>query len=110
MQDVNNTHLFRLALRMQRHEGYDYKLTRRCSTSMVFAPIPTICGRGNAIMDLLLEDEARFAQAVPALRKIHHSFSEFLTFFNSGGVTAKTGYLPLPMPASCGRSMRSIAS
>ena len=52
----------------------------------------------TTIVDLLLEDEARLAQAVPYFRMIHHRPCEFLTFLNSGGVTAKTGYLPLPMP------------
>ena len=97
VQDVHNTHLFRLALRMQHHEGYDYNVSVFDEHAICTDPDDLWAGN-NAIVDLLLEDEARFAQAVPYFRKIHHRLSEFLTFLNSGGVTAKTGYLPLPMP------------
>jgi hypothetical protein len=48
-------------------------------------------------VDLLLEDKARFFRKVPHLALIHENYSEFLTFLNSGGVGAKTAYVPLPM-------------
>jgi len=97
VQDVHNTIFFRLALRMQRHEGYDYNVSVFDESAICTDPDDLWAGN-NAIVDLLLEDEERLAQAVPYFRKIHHRPCEFLTFLNSGGVTAKTGYLPLPMP------------
>jgi SAM-dependent methyltransferase len=97
VQDVHNTIFFRLALRLQRHEGYDYNVSVFDDDAICTDPDDLWAGN-NAIVDLLLEAEDRFAQAVPYFRKIHHVPCEFLTFLNSGGVTAKTGYLPLPVP------------
>jgi SAM-dependent methyltransferase len=97
VQDVHNTVLFRLALRLQRHEGYDYNVSVFDDGAICTDPDDLWAGN-NAIVDLLFEDEARFAAAVPYFRRVHRQPCEFLTFLNSGGVTAKTGYLPLPMP------------
>ena len=52
----------------------------------------------NAIVDLLLEDKEQLFRKLPQFKLIYENNSEFLTFLNSGGVGAKTAYVPLPMP------------
>jgi SAM-dependent methyltransferase len=97
VQDVHCSTFLRLALRLQRHEGYDYNVSVFDESAVCTDPEDLWAGN-NAIVDLLLEDQARFLAAVPRFRLLHQAHCEFLTFLNSGGVTAKTAYLPLPMP------------
>jgi SAM-dependent methyltransferase len=97
VQDVHCSTFLRLALRLQRHEGYDFNVSVFDDSAVCTDPDDLWAGN-NAIVDLLLEDEARFLRAVPNFRLLHREHCEFLTFLNSGGVTAKTVYLPLPMP------------
>ncbi|WP_414524242.1 hypothetical protein, partial [Umezakia ovalisporum] len=49
-----------------------------------------------AIPNLLFDDKERFESSVPAFQVKHRSFSEFFMFLNSGGVIAKTFFIPLP--------------
>jgi SAM-dependent methyltransferase len=97
VQDVHCSVFMRAALRLQRHEGYDYNVDVFDDTVLCTDPNDPWAGN-NAIVDLLLEDEARFLRAIPQFRRIHRSHSEFLTLLNSGGVIARTAYVPLPMP------------
>jgi hypothetical protein len=87
----------RAALRLQRHEGYDYNVDVFDDAAICTDPADPWAGN-NAIVDLLLEDEPRFFQAIPQFREVYRSHSEFLTLLNSGGVIARTVYVPLPMP------------
>ena len=98
VQDVHCSIFMRAALRLQRHEGYDYNVDVFDRDAICTDPSDPWAGN-NAIVDLLLEDEARFFRAVPDFRLVHRSHSEFLTLLNSGGVIARTAYVPLPMPA-----------
>jgi SAM-dependent methyltransferase len=97
IQDVHCSLFMRAALRLQRHEGYDYNVDVFDDSVICTDPADPWAGN-NAIVDLLLEDEARFFRAIPQFREIHRSHSEFLTLLNSGGVIARTVYVPLPMP------------
>lgn len=97
VQDVHCSVFLRMALRLQRHEGYDYNVDVFDDEAICTDPDDPWAGN-NAIVDLLLEDEERLARAVPELVLKHRSHSEFLTLLNSGGVIAKTAYVPLPMP------------
>lgn len=97
IQDVHCSIFLRLALRLQRHEGYDYNVDVFDDEAICTDPNDEWAGN-NAIVDLLLEDRARFLESTPQLTLIHESHSEFLTLLNSGGVVAKTAYVPLPMP------------
>jgi SAM-dependent methyltransferase len=97
VQDVQCSTFLRLALRLQRHEGYDFNVDVFDEGAVCTDPEDLWAGN-NAIVDLLLEDEARFLEALPQFRRVHRADCEFLTFLNSGGVTAKTAYVPLPMP------------
>jgi len=98
VQDVHCSIFMRAALRLQRHEGYDYNVDVFDRDAVCTDPDDPWAGN-NAIVDLLFEDEARFFRSVPEFRLVHRSHSEFLTLLNSGGVIARTAYVPLPMPA-----------
>lgn len=97
VQDVHASLFLRAALRLQRHEGYDYDVDVFDESASCTDPEDPWAGN-NAIVDLLLADEARMAASVPTLRRVHKSHSEFLTLLNSGGVVAKSVFVPLPMP------------
>lgn len=95
IQDVNGSLLMRAVLRMQRHEGFDYNV------DVFDADVPCNDPKdpwsaNNAVLDLLFEDRARFAEKVPYFRIVHESYAEFLTLLNSGGVIAEAPHVPLP--------------
>ncbi len=95
VQDVHCSVFLRAALRLQRHEGYDYNVDVFDENVPCTDPNNPWAGN-NAIVDLLLEDGPRFTSKVPFFREIHRSHSEFLTLLNSGGVIGRTAYIPLP--------------
>jgi SAM-dependent methyltransferase len=95
IQDVHCSVFLRLALRLQKHEGYDFNVDVFDETVDCNDPTDPWAAN-NAIVDLLFEDEPRFQRAVPQFRRIHRSHSEFLTLLNSGGVIARSAYIPLP--------------
>ncbi|MFO0613228.1 MAG: class I SAM-dependent methyltransferase [Polyangiaceae bacterium] len=95
IQDVNGSLLMRAVLRLQRHEGFDYNVDvfdERVPCNDPSDP----WSANNAVLDLLFEDRAKFAQKVPYFRIVHESYSEFLTLLNSGGVIAEAPHVPLP--------------
>lgn len=97
VQDVHCSVFLRLALRLQRHEGYDFNADVY-DESVPCTDANDPWAANNALVDLLFEDEPRFQRAVPQFRRIHRSHSEFLTLLNSGGVIARAAHVPLPMP------------
>jgi|SRR6185369_15327920 len=97
VQDVHCSVFLRFALRAMRHEGYDYNVDVFNPDEVCTDPVDNWIGN-NAIVDLLLEDKQRLLREIPQFELIYENNSEFLTFLNSGGVGAKTAYLPLPMP------------
>ena len=95
IQEINASLLMRLLLRVMRHEGYSFNVD-------VFDP-KTICTDASdlwsancAIPNLLFDDLAAFQRQVPGFRLVTHRYRECLTMVNSGGVIAKTVYVPLP--------------
>lgn len=98
IQDMNASWCMRAILRLMRHERY-------CLTDNVFDKT-VACNNPDrpwsancAIPSLLFGDPERFEKHVPYFAVVFTGFSEFLTWLNSGGVNAKTFYLPLPLPA-----------
>jgi SAM-dependent methyltransferase len=95
IQEVNASLTMRFLLRLMRHEGYSYEPD-------VFDP-QVVCNDPQdpwsancAIPNLLFDDTARFEHSVPGFCIIHSSFSECVSMINSGGVIAKTFYIPMP--------------
>lgn len=97
LQDVRCSAFLRLALRLQRHEGYDFGVDVYDEFVPCTNPDNPWAGN-NAIVDLLLERQSELSRRVPELALVHQSYSEFLTLMNSGGVVARTAYVPLPLP------------
>lgn len=88
----------RLALRLTGHEGYDFSAdpfdpSRPCNDPD--DPWSANC----AIPNLLFDRAGVFAEHYPELELIEQKRSEFFSHFNSGGITARGPYLPLPEPA-----------
>lgn len=93
IQEVHTSISMRLILRIMRHEGYDERIN-------VFDK-STICNDPNdlwsancSIPKLLFNED--FTKNYNGWKILHDRKVEFFLFLNSGGVTAKTSYIPLP--------------
>ncbi len=96
IQEVNASLAMRVLLRTMRHEGYDFGVD--VFGNEICTDPEDLWSANCAIPNLLWDDMARFEREVPGFRCEHTGFSEFLTMINSGGVIAKTIYIPLPDP------------
>jgi SAM-dependent methyltransferase len=95
IQEINGSLALRALLHLMRHEGYSYEVDvfdETCVCNDPEDPWSANC----VIPNLLWDDEARFEYEVPAFKIVHHCYREFSTLMNSGGVIAKTKYIPLP--------------
>jgi SAM-dependent methyltransferase len=95
IQEINGSLALRALLHLMRHEGYSYEVDvfdETCVCNDPEDPWSANC----VIPNLLWDDEARFELEVPAFKIEHHRYREFSTLMNSGGVIAKTKYIPLP--------------
>ena len=97
LQDVRCSVFLQLALRLQRHEGYDFGVDVY-NEAVPCTNADNPWAGNNAVVDLLLARQAELSRRVPELALVHRSYSEFLTLLNSGGVIARTAYVPLPLP------------
>lgn len=95
IQECNCGLTTRWALRVTKHEAYDFGVDP-------FDP-DTVCNdpadpwsANCALPNLLFDDVQRFQAAHPQFVVERNELSEFLLHFNSGGVTASAPYLPLP--------------
>jgi SAM-dependent methyltransferase len=96
IQDINNSLLCRFLIRVMRSEGYNYEVDV-FDENVECSPTDEYWAGNNAIPNLLFDDRAKFEKKVPEFKIIKESFSELFIFINSGGVTAKTAYIPLPI-------------
>ena len=95
IQEINASFCARLILRLMRHEGYSYKVD--IFNRYSFCTDPDDPWSANcAIPNLLFDDKKMFHRKIPYFEICSTGFSEFFTFLNSGGVIAKTFYIPLP--------------
>ncbi len=96
IQEVNGSWSMRFLLRLMKHEGYNYSVDvfnkNEISTSE-----NDLWSGNDVIPNLLFDNLTEFKNRVGYFNCIHHSFSEFLIFLNSGGVIAKTRHIPLPL-------------
>ncbi len=95
IQEVNCSLFMRLLLHLMRHEGYSFDVDGFDKNLAACEPDKLWSGN-NAIPNLLFDDLERFKREIPYFNVVKASFSEFLVFLNSGGVTAKTFSVPLP--------------
>ncbi|TAE26768.1 MAG: class I SAM-dependent methyltransferase [Candidatus Kapaibacterium sp.] len=95
VQEVNCSLFMRLVLHLMRKEGYSYDVNVFDENAILSDPTNPWAANA-AIPNLLFDSPAQFHSNVPTFRIERDDYSEFLLFFNSGGVTAKTPYIPLP--------------
>ena len=95
ISDPNASWLFRLILRLMKHEGYSFEVNVFDDKKPSVNPQDLWAGN-NAMARLIFENTATFHKQVPYFKVVHKRFSECFLFLNSGGVTAKTFYVPLP--------------
>ncbi len=95
MHEVQASLLFRTVLRLMRHEGYSFAVNVFDENCVCTDPEDPWAGN-NAIPRLLFDDHSAFRRFQPDWRIVRDELCECLMFLNSGGVTAKTAYIPLP--------------
>jgi len=95
MHEVQASLLFCAVLRAMRHEGYSFDVDVFDQSTICTDPDDPWAGN-NAIPRLLFDDRAAFLRSQPGWRILRDDPCECLMFLNSGGVTAKTAYVPLP--------------
>ena len=93
--EVHASVLFCVVLRAMRHEGYSFEVDVFDRHCICTDPNDRWSGN-NAIPRLLFDDHKSFLHHQPGWRILRDELCECLMFLNSGGVTAKTWYLPLP--------------
>jgi SAM-dependent methyltransferase len=96
MHEPHASILFRLVLRAMRHEGYRFDVDV-FDERAVCTDADDLWAGNNAISRLLFDDHDRFHEEHPTWRIVRDEPCECLMFLNSGGVTAKTAYVPLPV-------------
>ncbi len=95
IQEINASLLMRVLLRAMRHEGYSFDVNVFDRQAICTDP-SDLWSANCAIPNLLFDDLAAFQRNVPGFRPLLHRYSECLGMVNSGGVIAKTIYVPLP--------------
>jgi SAM-dependent methyltransferase len=95
MHEPHASVLFCAVLRAMRHEGYSFDVDVFDAGAVCTDPVDLWSGN-NAIPRLLFDDHTAFARAHPGWRIVRDEPCECLMFLNSGGVTAKTAFVPLP--------------
>jgi hypothetical protein len=93
--------LMRLVLRLMRHEGWSFDVDVFSKMAILNDPHDPWSGN-NAVGDLLLfSDPERFEARLPGFKIHRNEFCECLIFLLSGGVTAKSFTINLPVWALC---------
>ena len=95
IQDVNCSLLMRVMLRVMRIEGYSFE-NDIFDRSISFSDADDLWSGNNAVPNLLFDDVDQFQANIPYFKVVRITFSECLAYLASGGVTAKTFYIPLP--------------
>jgi len=95
MHEVQASLLFCAVLRVMRHEGYSFGVNVFDENCICTDPDDPWAGN-NAIPRLLFDHHSAFLRSQPGWRILRDEPCECLMFLNSGGVTAKTAYVPLP--------------
>ncbi|MDO8504521.1 MAG: class I SAM-dependent methyltransferase [Candidatus Liptonbacteria bacterium] len=96
IQEINASFFMRLILKAMRHEGYSFEPDVFDRNKICTDP-NDLWSANCAIPNLLFDDVEKFKNKIPYFRLEKTGFSEFFNFINSGGVIAKTVYVPLPI-------------
>lgn len=95
IQEINLSFFMRLLLRLMKHEGYNYQINIYDENLICTNP-DDLWSANCAIPNLLFDNIKKFQSKISDFKIIHQSYSEFFNFLNSGGVIAKTAFIPLP--------------
>ena len=96
VQEINASLMMRFLLRAMRHEGYSFE-PDVFDENLVCTDPNDLWSANCAIPNLLFDDVQKFEKSIPEFKIVKRSYSEFFNFANSGGVIAKTRYVPLPV-------------
>ncbi len=96
IQEINASVFMCVLLRLMRHEGYDFGVNVFDREKIATDP-KDLWSANCAIPRLFFDDAKKFKEKIPYFKIERQSFSEFFNFINSGGVVAKTVYVPLPL-------------
>jgi SAM-dependent methyltransferase len=96
INEANPSFLLLLALRLMRHEGWSFDVDVFDPATPVKNPADPWSGN-NAISELMFGDRSAFRAKLPGFEVAHDSFAECLIFPLSGGVTAKSKTVELPL-------------
>ena len=96
IQEINLSFFMRVLLKLMKHEGYSYDVSIFDETFICTNP-QDLWSANCAIPNLLFDDQKLFSENIPYFRSVKSGFDEFFCFINSGGVIAKTIYIPLPV-------------
>lgn len=88
VQEINASFFLRLALKLMKHEGYNYDVDPFDKDSVCNDPENPWSGN-NALPNLLFDDMKKFEANFP-FKCVREKHTEFSIFLLSGGVTAKT--------------------
>lgn len=95
VQEINASLMMRVVLRLMRHEGYSYA-PDVFNPKIICTDPKDLWSANCAIPNLLFDNKDKFNKNVKGFKIVRTSFSELVNFLNSGGVIAKTIYVPLP--------------
>jgi SAM-dependent methyltransferase len=104
IQEPHPSLLYLLAVKIMRHEGWSFDVDVFDAAERVNDPTDPWSGN-NAVSYLLFRDPSDFGRRCPGFCVVYDHFLECLLFPLSGGVTAKTRTVELPMFA-----LRAVAS
>ena len=95
IQEVHTSIFMRIILRLMHHEGYNEQIDV-FNRNLICNDPDDLWSANNSIPKLLFQKNL-FEENYVDWKIIFDKKVEFLTFLNSGGVTAKTFYIPLPL-------------
>jgi SAM-dependent methyltransferase len=96
INEANPSFLFLLAVRAMRHEGWSFDVDVFDLSAPVNDPADPWSGN-NAVSYLMFHESRAFQEKVRGFEVVHDGFAECLMLPLSGGVTAKTKTVELPM-------------
>jgi SAM-dependent methyltransferase len=94
IQEIHTSLMMRLILRIMRHEGFDETVDVFNDNSPCNDPLDP-WSANCSVPKLLFESHDKFHSSFPIWSVEHDKKTEFFAFLNSGGVIAKTKYIPL---------------
>jgi SAM-dependent methyltransferase len=94
IQEINGSYLMRFVLKLMKHEGYNFNTDVWDANNICTDP-NDLWSANCVIPNLLFDNMQKFEKEVPFFKCTYHKYTETFLLLNSGGVIAKTTYIPL---------------